>query len=251
MWCDWNSGLEEVITGYFRNIFTSQAGSPRAIIDLVPTIISDSQNEELCLPYTREEVRVAVFSMQAEKSPGLDGFNPGFYRKYWSIIGDQVADFCINCLHTGNFPQELNETALVLIPKKEQVEKVIDLRPIALCQVLYKIISKMVANRLKLILPEIISSSQGAFVPGRHIPENTVIAYETLHYMRGKRRGKDGYAALKIDVSKAYDRLEWSFMTAMLLKLGFSAVFVEFLLLCVSTSFIRADYWRLLLRREG
>lgn len=93
----------------------------------------------------------------------------------------------------------------------------------------------MVANRLKLILPEIISSSQGAFVPGRHIPENTVIAYETFHYMRGKRRGKDGYAALKIDVSKAYDRLEWSFMTAMLLKLGFSAVFVEFLLLCVST----------------
>lgn len=78
VWCDWNSGLEEVITGYFRNIFTSQAGSPRAILDLVPTIISDSQNEELCLPYTREEVRVAVFSMQAEKSPGLDGFNPGF-----------------------------------------------------------------------------------------------------------------------------------------------------------------------------
>lgn len=77
--------------------------------------------------------------------------------------------FCIRCLHEGSFTSELNETAIVLIPKKKAPEKMTDLRPIALCKGLYKIISKMVANRLKLLLPAIISPSQSAFVPGKII----------------------------------------------------------------------------------
>lgn len=110
-----------------------------------------------------------------------------------------------------------------------------DLRPIALCQVHYKIMSKMITNRLKTVLPNLISPSQSAFVAGRSIFDNSIVAYEVLHYMRSRRRGKDGYVALKIDISKAYDCLEWPFIRFMLQSLGFDAKFIDLVMFCVST----------------
>ena len=100
-------------------------------------------------------------------------------------------------------------------------DKVTDLRPISLCNVLYKIISKVLANRLKKILPIIISENQSAFVPGCLISDNILIAYELTHFLKNKIKGADGWAAIKLDMSKAYDRVEWSFLQAMMVKLGF------------------------------
>ena len=97
-----------------------------------------------------------------------------------------------------------------------------DLRPIALYNVLYKIISKKLANRLKILLPSIISDAQCAFIPGRLIFDNIMIAFEFLHYMKRKLQGKDGYVAMKIDISKAYDRIEWHFLKADICKMGFA-----------------------------
>ena len=110
-----------------------------------------------------------------------------------------------------------------------------DFRPISLCNVIYKIISKVLANRLKLILPKIISPTQSAFIPGRLIADNVLVAYETSHAMHIRRKGKKGALALKLDVSKAYDKLEWSFLKGMMIKLGFSEVWVDKVMRCVST----------------
>ena len=110
-----------------------------------------------------------------------------------------------------------------------------DFRLISLCNVIYKIISKVLVNRLKLILPQINTSSQSAFVPGRLITDNVLVAYESLHAMHCHKKGKTGSIALKLDISKAYDRVEWSFLKGIMEKMGFPEIWIERVMSCVST----------------
>jgi hypothetical protein len=137
-------------------------------------------------------------------------------------------------LNGGAIPQGWNDTTVVLIPKVKDPHSLKDLRPINLCNVLYKIISKVLAGRLKSILDGIISPNQSAFVLGRLIKDNILVAYEMTHFLlKNKRGGNAGYLALKLDMSKAYDRVEWDFIEAMLVKLGFNWIFTDLLMKCV------------------
>ncbi|XP_060960190.1 uncharacterized protein LOC115703873 [Cannabis sativa] len=157
---------------------------------------------------TDEEVRRALFQMHPDKSPGPDGMTPGFYQKCWSTVSNDPITLVKNFFVIGSFPRELNHTNIVLIPKKKHPESMSDLRPISLCNVLYKIISKVLVNRFKDVLPVVISNHQSAFLPGRLISDNIMVAFEIMHYLKRKRVGKDGFMALKLDMSKAYDRVE-------------------------------------------
>jgi hypothetical protein len=190
-------------------------------------------NEMLSSEFTREEVKAALDSMGDLKAPGADGMPAVFYKKFWALVGDQVVSEVLQVLRGGSIPAGWNETIVVLIPKVKKPERLRDLRPISLCNVVYKLVSKVIANRLKLILGDIISPNQSAFVPGRLISDNSILAYEMAHFMKRRRSGKKQYMAVKLDMSKAYDRVEWAFLKGVMLQLGFCENFTELVMKCV------------------
>lgn len=131
-------------------------------------------------------------------------------------------------------PTMVNETTLVLIPKVKNPQELAQFRPISLCNVLYKICSEVIANRLRLVLDDIISEEQSAFVPGRLITDNVLVTYENIHYLT-KKKGKTGACAVKLDMAKAYDRVEWIYLCSIMIKLGFRESLVNLIMNCVET----------------
>ena len=121
----------------------------------------------------------------------------------------------------------MNYTHIVLIPKINEPKTVADYRPISFTNVISRLVSKVLASRLKLILPNVISDSQSVFVPNRLITDNNTVAFEVLHRMRNKRTGRKRQMAIKLDISKAYDRVEWSFLRNIMIKLGFDVRWIQ------------------------
>jgi hypothetical protein len=173
--------------------------------------------------------------MHPDKSPGPDGFNPAFFQQFWDLCGDDIFVAAKDWLDRGYFPSSLNETNICLIPKRDNPSSMGDYRPISLCNVLYKMVSKLLANRLKMVLDKCISEEQSAFVEGRYITDNALIAIEIIHALKRKTRGVKGELALKIDISKAYDKVEWSFLKGVLSRMGFSEKWMQWMMLCVSS----------------
>ena len=185
--------------------------------------------------FTDDEIKAALDSMGDLKAPGMDGMPALFFKQYWDTVGADVTREVKKLLQGGEMQKGWNETVVVLIPKVSNLEQLKDLCPISLCNVVYKIASKVLSNRLKFILPEIIALNQSSFVPGRMITDNVLLAYEMTHYMQTKRSGKQSYAAVKLNMSKAYDRVEWSFLEKMMIKLGFHERWVDTIMKCVTT----------------
>jgi hypothetical protein len=150
-------------------------------------------------------------------------------------VKEEVCSAVLGFLNQDLFDSALNSTHIALIPKIKSPSKVTDYRPISLCNVLYKFISKVLANRLKKILPVIISPNQSAFIPRQLITDNILVAFEALHMMNGRLKGNKGFMALKLDMSKAYDRVEWDFLEAIMRKMGFASQWVRLAMTCVRT----------------
>lgn len=169
------------------------------------------------------------------KAPGPDGMHAIFYQRFWHIVGDDVFAFVSDILHGITSPSRVNNTNIVLIPKVKTPTKMAEFRPIALCNVLYKLVSKVIVLRLKNVLPDVITENQSAFVPGRLITDNALIAMVVFHTMKKRSKGRRGLVAMKLDMSKAYDRVEWGFLRKLLLTMGFDGRWVNLIMDCVST----------------
>ena len=174
-----------------------------------------------------EEVRLALFQMHLSKSSGPDGMSPFFFQKYWHVVGGDVTEAVLSVLNLGHILTKMNFTHIFLIPKRKDCQSMLDYRPISLSNVVSRVVSKVLANRVKCILPYIISDAQSAFIPDRLITDNMAVAYEMLHRLRNKRKGRVGHMAVKLDISKVYDRVEWKFLRKIMLKMGFSARWVD------------------------
>jgi len=228
--------VSTIFLDYFETLFRTQ--NPTGIdqcLDNLESRVTPAMNDSLTRPFLEDEIQFALSQMHPLKSPGPDGYSAGFYQNSWDIVRPDVTRAALYFLNGGHLEEGLNDTNICLVPKVSSPTKVTDYRPISLCNVFYKLISKVLANRLKHVLPTIISPEQSAFIPGRLITDNILVAFETLHTMDTRLKGREGFMALKLDMSKAYDRLEWDFLEAMLRKLGFAPRWIHFLVTCVRT----------------
>jgi hypothetical protein len=132
--------LCKVALNYFNNLFKANSTVQEPILELVTPKITQEENDRLLLPITKEELKEALFQMHPDKAPGPDGFNPAFYQHFWELCGNDIFAAVKEWLDRGYFPSSLNETNICLIPKCENPIYMKDLRPISLCNVLYKVI---------------------------------------------------------------------------------------------------------------
>ena len=133
---------------------------------------------------------------------------PLFYQHYWSLVGDCVTQTILDFLNHGIAPTKFNETHIILVPKVKNPTKITQYKPISLSNIVSRIASKVLANRLKTFLPHIISENQSAFMTKCLITNNVLKAFENMHHISQKKNGKVGEMALKLDMSKAYDWVE-------------------------------------------
>jgi hypothetical protein len=179
---------------YFSHLYSAgPIGDMEACIQPLSPRITEEMNEALLKGFTKEEVGFALKQMAPLKAPEPDGLPADFFQNHWELMGDEVCLSIVDVLNSGLMPPSLNSTNIALIPKVKNPSSVTEFRPISLCNVLYKLISKVLANRLKKILPHIISHTQSAFILGRLITDNVLISYETLHIMHSRLSGKKGF----------------------------------------------------------
>lgn len=160
---------------------------------------------------SKQEVHKALMSMKSYKAPGPDEFQPIFYKMFWNEVGDEVWRFVRDSFMFGEFSTPVSDTLMVLIAKVDHPTMFKDFRPISLCNVLYKPVTKVLVNRLRPFLSDMISPLQSSFIPGRSTTDNAILLQEIVYHMKKSKR-KKGDVVFKLDMEKAYDRVDWRFL---------------------------------------
>lgn len=228
--------IGRVFANFYQKLFSTNGNTGfRTVEETISECITSEMNDQLCLIPDEEEVRRATFEIHADKAPGPDGFSASFYQSFWTTLGKDIYREIRTFFTTGNMDSRINETHVCLIPKTSTPSTAAEYRPIALCNVRYKIIAKILTKRLQKWLPSLISPHQSAFVPGRAISDNVLITHETLHYLKQSGAIKRCSMVVKTDMSKAYDRIEWGFLEKVLKIMGFRDVLIRWVMECVTT----------------
>jgi hypothetical protein len=196
--------------------------------------VTQEQSVLLTKDITEEEIHEALFSIGNDKAPGPDGFNSLFYKKMWPQLKDDMIKAVKEFFSTGRILRQINHSLIALIPKFNNAETVGDYRPIACCNVLYKIIAKVLACRMTPLLEEIINPAQTAFIQKRSMMDNIYLVQEIARKYCRKRISPR--CMIKVDLLKAYDLVDWSFLEEMLVALRFPARFVGWVMTCVGTA---------------
>ena len=232
---------ERDVMEHFRSRFISLYITSQSKADWCMYYISNWQvqlfEEEKCKlakVVSPTEIKEALWSMKAFKAPGPDGLHAGFFQRFWLVVGDSVREEVMKVFRERKVLEYLNRTLIVLIPKIQGPETIGNYRPISLCNSVYKIVTKIIIARIRPHLGRLVSPYQAAFVPGRRGVDNTIIIQELIHTI-GRAKGRTGYMAIKLDLEKAYDKLEWSFIREMLIRFNFPKNLIELIMSCISS----------------
>lgn len=235
-WHDNRESIEVATISHFQNILgssiESKSSSASSLFDVIPNIITTEDNALLKKPFSLQEIKKATFDNPAFKVIGLDGFLAEFFQRCWSFMGDDILKVVESFWIRGQFVKELNNIVISLIPKKSDPITMDDFRLISLCNTQSKIIAKGMVHRLKPILGRFISEEQHGFVPHREISNNIILAGETIHSMNRKRLLG---MIIKLDISKAYERVRWPFLLELLKRFGFCLEWIICIHFCLST----------------
>ncbi|XP_026398917.1 uncharacterized protein LOC113294756 [Papaver somniferum] len=221
--------ISETLVEHFENKFKKQeVNFAEGIFDNIPKIINEEDKNMLNVIPTRKEIYTAVKEMDPDSAPGPDGFAGWFYTSTWDIIGDDLTLAIQFCWSRGFIPKVMNANFLTLLPKVQGAKKASQFRPIGMSNFCFNIFKKIITTRIGGVIEKIVSPQQGAFIKGRNIQNQIVLASELINEMETTRRGWN--VGLKLDITQAYDSLSWDFLFQAMYTFGFSAKFIQWLL---------------------
>ncbi|KAJ9673635.1 hypothetical protein PVL29_023281 [Vitis rotundifolia] len=233
VWMTEDQEMREGIVSSFQQQLSEERGWRAEIEGLQFNCLNSREAEDLELPFTEEEIYCALMELNGDKAPGPDGFTLAFWQDCWDFLKVEIVDMFKEFYEQRSFVKSLNTTFLTLIPKKGGAEDLGDFRPISLLGGLYKLMAKVLANRLKKVLDKLVSEDQNAFVRGRQILDASLIANEVVDYWK---KLKEKGLICKLDIEKAYDSINWSFLMKVLSKMGFGVRWRDWIWWCISTA---------------
>ncbi|RVW19996.1 LINE-1 retrotransposable element ORF2 protein [Vitis vinifera] len=233
VWLSEEQEVKEGIVNVFQQLLSEESGWKADIEGLHLSHLSSQEAGNLELPFSEDEIHSALLEMDGDKAPGPDGFTVAFWQECWDFVKEEILELFKEFYEQRSFVKSLNTTFLVLIPKKGGAEDLGDFRLISLLGGLYKLLAKVLANRLKKVLGRVVSLDQNAFVKGRQILDASLIANEVIDaWQKRKEKG----LICKLDIEKAYDSISWDFLMKILRKLGFGSRWMEWIWWCISTA---------------
>lgn len=223
-----------------RSATPSSVSSMEWFQHLIQYRCSTNQAQAMITTPDATEITNVIMKLNGNKAPGPDGLTSGFFKAAWHLLGPETVASISAFFSTAFLPSATNSTILTLVPKRPGASAIGDFRPISCCNTLYKAISKLLVHRLKPILPDLILPNQTAFVQGRLLVENTVLAAEVVqgyHRNKGAKR-----IAIKVDIAKAFDTISWDFIFTCLASIGLPPLYIRWLRACVCTPSFTVGY---------
>ncbi|XP_071902080.1 uncharacterized protein [Coffea arabica] len=224
-WVMDDEGIGREAVRFFSNLFSADPVADFHLLDVIPNLGDEINNTRLEEVPSLEEVKGVVFGMDGDSTAGPDGFSGKFFTVAWEVVAHDVYKAVVSFFCGAELPRFITATSIVLLPKVMNPKDFTQFRPISVSNFLNKVISRILVARLSSVLPRIISTQQSGFVKGQSIADNYLLAQELMSDMGRKCRG--GNLALKLDMAKAYDRVSWPFLIAVLRRFGFGERFID------------------------
>ncbi|GKV32368.1 hypothetical protein SLEP1_g40981 [Rubroshorea leprosula] len=232
-WVEEPEQVKKEVYNYFSKLFQGDTWNRPKLCEVSFKQISTEEKQWLERPFSIEEIEEGLQSCEGSKAPRLDGYNFNFLKFAWDSLKEDFTSFFAEFHKNGRLVSGLNSSFLALIPKKFNSIELKDYRPISLIGCVYKLLTKVLANRIKAVMPGITSETQSAFLRGRQLVDGVLVLNEVVEEV--KRRKQSAFV-FKADFAKAYDCVDWSFLDWMMDCLGFGIKWRGWIMECLSTS---------------